>query len=247
VRQGLATSAWADRAFQFIDALGGCKTPQKILTEFQTVVRDAGFHALLITGLPNPGNRIEPLVLANGWPSGWYELYTERNFVTVDPIVAHCFRSLDPFEWKDVRYDPAQAPRADEVMMRARDFGMDEGYCIPIHGGDGFESVVTMAGHKVDLGGHAKEALHLMGMYAHARCRTMLSHASGKRQKPLTPSEKEVMRWTALGKSSRQIAVTLKITERTVNAHVANAMRKLDARNRVAAAVTAVVRGHIQL
>jgi LuxR family quorum sensing-dependent transcriptional regulator len=243
----VATSSWAHRAFEFIDALEGCKTPHQILAEFQTVIRDMGFHALLITGLPNPGNRIEPLVLANGWPSGWYELYTERNFVAVDPVVAHCFRSLDPFEWKDVRYDPRQAADAEEVMVRARDFGMHEGFCVPIHGGDGFESVVTMAGDKVDLGGRAKEAAHLMAMYAHARCRTILSRASGARQKPLTSSEKEVMRWTALGQNSREIAATLRITERTVNAHVANAMRKLGARNRVAAAVTAVVRGHIQL
>ena len=42
----------------------------------------------------------------------------------------------------------------------------------------------------------------------------------------LTPKEKEVLRWGALGKSSWEIAQIMRCTEATVNFHFANIRRK---------------------
>ncbi len=52
---------------------------------------------------------------------------------------------------------------------------------------------------------------------------------------PLTPREREVLKWLKCGKTSWAIARILRISERTVNYHVNNIMRKLDVSNRTQA------------
>ncbi len=62
----------------------------------------------------------------------------------------------------------------------------------------------------------------------------------------LTDRETEVLTWAARGKSSADIAVILDISERTVNFHMDNAMRKLSVSTRVQAAVKCAMLGLIR-
>ena len=62
----------------------------------------------------------------------------------------------------------------------------------------------------------------------------------------LTDRETEVLTWAARGKSSADIAVILDISERTVNFHMDNAMRKLSVATRVQAAVKCAMLGLIR-
>lgn len=62
----------------------------------------------------------------------------------------------------------------------------------------------------------------------------------------LTDRELEALTWAARGKSSADIAVILKIAERTVNFHMDNAMRKLGVATRVQAAVKCAMLGLIE-
>lgn len=48
---------------------------------------------------------------------------------------------------------------------------------------------------------------------------------------PLTPREKEVMAWKALGKTNEVVAIIIGTTPRTVKAHAANICTKLSAEN----------------
>jgi DNA-binding CsgD family transcriptional regulator len=51
----------------------------------------------------------------------------------------------------------------------------------------------------------------------------------------LSPREREVLKWLRLGKTSWDISVILRISERTVNYHVNNILKKLDVTNRLQA------------
>ena len=59
----------------------------------------------------------------------------------------------------------------------------------------------------------------------------------------LTEREKEVLTWVGRGKTSADIAIILRISERTVNFHCDNAMKRLDVVNRTQAVVTAIAQG----
>ena len=59
----------------------------------------------------------------------------------------------------------------------------------------------------------------------------------------LTPRERQVLRLVADGRSNKEIARTLTITERTAKFHVTSLLNKLGAENRARAAALAVQRG----
>ena len=61
----------------------------------------------------------------------------------------------------------------------------------------------------------------------------------------LTDREIEALSWSAQGKSSTDIAVLMNVSERTVNFHITNAMRKLGVATRIQAAVKASIGGLI--
>ncbi|WOD09975.1 response regulator transcription factor [Pseudomonas sp. NyZ704] len=62
---------------------------------------------------------------------------------------------------------------------------------------------------------------------------------------PLSSRERQVLRWVAKGRSNRQVAQLLTISEGTTKGHLHNAMRKLGARNRTQAVSIAMQRGVI--
>lgn len=80
----------------------------------------------------------------------------------------------------------------------------------------------------------------------------LLSHLSGKSHSEkksideLTKREIEVLQEIAKGKSNKEIAVELFITEKTVKTHVSNVLSKLDLADRTQAALFAVRNGIIK-
>jgi DNA-binding NarL/FixJ family response regulator len=63
----------------------------------------------------------------------------------------------------------------------------------------------------------------------------------------LTDREVETMTWVARGKSSNDIAVLISVSERTVNFHINNAIRKLGVATRVQAAIRCALLGLIDV
>jgi LuxR family quorum sensing-dependent transcriptional regulator len=233
-------------AFDFVDEIERMTDRQQVVDRLDCELKKFGFHAWLITGLPNPGDRIDPLMMLNGWPSGWTELYTRQNLVQNDPVVAYCFRSTMPFEWTDASYDVMTNPRAKEVMDLATDFRMNRGFCVPIHSSEGFQAVVTMAGNVVDLDGPAKRALHLMALYTYGKAAELCGRPCAQ-PRILTKREREVLQWISVGKTAWEVSQILKISEQTVVTHLKAAAIKFDTPNRTATVVAALRRGEISL
>lgn len=71
----------------------------------------------------------------------------------------------------------------------------------------------------------------------------VLANTAVSRVPSLTDRELEVLRWTAEGKVSVDISDILGITERTVNFHICNCMKKLSATSKTSAAVQAALWG----
>ncbi len=64
---------------------------------------------------------------------------------------------------------------------------------------------------------------------------------------PLTPRESEILSHIADGKSNKQIAYVLQISEQTIKNHVSAILRKLNANDRAHAVVLAIRRGWISI
>jgi DNA-binding CsgD family transcriptional regulator len=71
--------------------------------------------------------------------------------------------------------------------------------------------------------------------------------ACDQRTKQLTSQELECLRWCKEGKTNWEIGEILTISEKTVEFHLSNSMRKLGAGNRITAVIMGIKEGLIQL
>jgi LuxR family quorum sensing-dependent transcriptional regulator len=148
--------------------------------------------------------------------------------------------TVRPFRWfREAPYDPDREPRAVELVRQARDFGMVDGFMIPVVSPGGRIGQVWFGGRKIDLPEDGLPALHLMAQYTFDRVRR-LRGMPDLPQFVLTLREREVLTLAAQGGSNEQIAEQLKITTRTVKEHIKNCCRKLGAATRTQSVMIAM-------
>ena len=92
-----------------------------------------------------------------------------------------------------------------------------------------------------------RTALRTLGDGAMDMLRKPLAERQSPARPRLTPREREVLTWVARGKSAWEIARILSIAKRTVDEHVAIAMRNLGAVNRAHAVAIAILERLIDL
>jgi hypothetical protein len=57
-------------AFDLIDDLDRLTEVEKVMSRVSTTLAEFGYTSFLITGVPEPPQRLEPYILLNGWPKG---------------------------------------------------------------------------------------------------------------------------------------------------------------------------------
>ena len=223
-----------------IDRLGDVVLVQDRLVRY--LARFGGRY-LIMTRLPLPRERIAPHMLINLWPAGWLAHYDARRYYRDDPIAELCINSIDPFQWSD-HVDVPRNAAARRIMGEAREIGMVDGYCIPVHDLHGLQAVVTMAGDALDLPSRARRITNLLGHYAFG----VLDRRTAPRSlEALSPRERDVLRFAAQGGTADDTARRLGVSETTVIAHLRQARAKLSASNTTHAVVRALQTRQITL
>lgn len=163
----------------------------------------------------------------------WREYYQRTAAENHDPAVIFGLREIIPFEWRNVElYDPAQL----EFLNTASDFGLGEnGFSIPIRDRFGARALVSMTirhnDHKWEkYSRRYRSELVNIAYLLHERfsTRTKKDDDVPHMGEDLTIREIESLQWTALGKTSEEIAMILGLSKRAINFHVHNAKLKLD-------------------
>lgn len=184
------------------------------------------------------------LFIINNYSEAWKSAYAVNRYLNIDPYVAQCLKSSCPVVWdRDLK---ACKPAFWED---AGAYGLAEGWGQSLLSRDA-QGLVTFARSKEPI--TAKElktkqaALCWLGQITHLGM-GRLQKLNGGRDEPadivLSQREKEILQWTADGKSSADISVILGITQRTVNFHIHHCIEKLECQNKIAAAVKASLMG----
>lgn len=183
------------------------------------------------------------------YPVEWTEHYRGRDYVRVDPVTLEGMSSQVPFHWRAALALPQYGAAAQRVFDEASEFGLRDGFTVPIHGPGGI-CIMSMAVDDPRLFSPGavveRNVLHLMALYFHMACDRALA-APGIQPAPhLTPREREVLLWAARGKTGWEIAQILHLAARTVTYHMENARAKLGAASRAQAVVVASTLGLIK-
>lgn len=179
----------------------------------------------------------------NNYPGVWQKCYQEQNYLEVDPTVRRGGLSTMPFVWTDELFAPAR-----NLWEDAKAYGLEYGWAQSCRNVQNISGMLTLSRSHEDLSEselHAKtpEMCWLVQLAHFGMSRCLTSSMMPEADVTLSKREIDVLRWTAEGKTSSEVADILRIAERTVNFHLSNAVTKLNATNKTAAAVRAAVLG----
>ncbi len=196
--------------------------------------------ACAITTIPETHHNFSQYSYAERWPPGWHERYLERGYLDVDPIIHRLRISRHPFGWHEV--ETKKKTRSSMVMDEATEFDLRAGYNVPIRSVNGQLATVMFAGDRFELASEDRLIVALIATYAHDKMRELMGvrPIHPNQERPLTPREIEVLKWSAEGKTTEDIATILSVSVPTIQCHVTNACKKLDVVNRVQATARAI-------
>ena len=192
--------------------------------------------------LPTPISNPRTMMLSN-YPLAWQTRYASQGYLTVDPTVAHGRHSQSPLVWTENVF--ATTP---DLWDESQSFGLRFGWAqssLDAVGVGGMLSLARSSGalSKAELASEEVKMRWLVNISHLALSRLFVSELVKESQPDLTSREVEVLKWTADGKSSSEIADLLCISENTVNFHIKNSVVKLRTANRTAAVVRAAMLG----
>jgi LuxR family quorum-sensing system transcriptional regulator CciR len=202
-----------------------------------------------------------PIVIAN-YPESFVASYLRLGRDAVDPVLALAADTITALLWDDVVAGRSLSAEQRALADERRAAGLHDEVTCPIHGAHGQRFALRFAraepgpcdrSHTATL-----QILAIHVYYALTRIWAETAKAAASSESladhgqaqiaglcALSQREREVMLWTARGKSASSISVILDLSENTVNFYVKNAMRKLGTTNRVVAVVLAVRSGLI--
>ncbi len=230
--------------FDFVETCETLTSVEAVMRAIRPIVGDLGFSSFILTGLPLLNRPLEPLVLLDSWPSGWMERYSSRNYFEVDPVGQNVLATSSPFLWGDAPYRRDKT-LSRQMMGEAAEFGLRDGFCVPIHGATGWQSAFSFAHDcPIDASPGELAIAHLLALTTYGRLRIL--HGEELPARRLTPREREVLVWAAAGKSAWETSALLGISEATVITHLGHIRRKLNAANTTHAVVVALQVGELQ-
>lgn len=175
----------------------------------------------------------------------WLTRYVARGYQKTDRLVTAAIAAIQPFFFEDVFNTPPSLP--EQVEMETM-FPYRRGFVVPMHSPFGRFAILSAASDLSDEEWHDQRfhslaRVSLLAHTAHQSAEGLASRAAVS----LSEREKSVLKWSALGKTSDEIALLLGVTERTVRKHIASCMDKLGAASRIQAVSQALLGGHLKI
>ncbi|MFL9910649.1 autoinducer binding domain-containing protein [Paraburkholderia sp. RL17-337-BIB-A] len=230
---------WSDLFFEL-------QTCEHIDCAFSTLSRasqDLGFLYCAFGYVERTPFSSRNIFIKSSYPESWVLRYREKEYLDIDPIARLEPVDLTPVIWNDELFaDTAQ------LWDEAKSAGLAIGISQPCWDPRGQLGIYSLARDCNPLSSDEIKALRpFLAALAHLSI-SHISQISDRQQLvtnnvKLTDREIEVLRWTADGKSAKGISNALDISVDTVNFHLKNCMRKLDAPSKGSAAAYAIAYG----
>lgn len=174
--------------------------------------------------------------------SAWVKHYAENNYLAVDPL--HQMGLLNPgvIVWADIIQQSKFSQKELSVFQAAKEFGLHNGQTVFLHGFNGTKMAILMASShsKAIQHQHAIDAIWLASHQFHRCYLDIMKYRLKVTDKTLTPKEKEVLKWMSQGLTKLEVGDKLAMSSHTVDYHIRKILKKLDAKNTVAATAIAI-------
>lgn len=228
----------------FIDATSSTVSDTELLTKFLVAVEAEGYQNAVFAKARN--NRLESIPWDH-FPKGYLDTYKRREWDRIDPVVQNIRHAKRPFSWDELcaRTDLERKQRI--FLQECRELGVHSGITIPLHGPGTDVDLISLS-LRDERKPNPESLRSIYGIAVQYWLK--LGELQAKPEPPaprLTGRELECLRWCKEGKTNWEIGEIIATSEKTVEFHLSNAIRKLGACNRITAVVIAIQTGAISL
>ncbi|MEJ0058465.1 MAG: LuxR family transcriptional regulator [Terricaulis sp.] len=245
--------SYLQRGLDFIAGAESDETLADLEARLRLVLEEFGVTQFSLISLAERAeNRARrPVGLTRGTTPEWSQHYHAKRYFNADPVIHTAICQSDPFTWKDL--SPRLMSTAAKAMVAEGREAMQVDGCfvVPTHDARGLAGLISMfhSGREPDL--QMRKALKLITIYAVERAKELyggfVDPASWDGPCPLTARQREVLAFSAIGKTDWEVAAILGIAEKTANHHFESAKRELGVATRAQAVAIAMHRGWIAL
>ena len=231
-------------ALEFVDRTTAAPNAAAIQEMLLEGCRRLGFDHLIICDVPDQGHTSIEVQLCT-WPQELRDRFQKVHHKH-DHLLHHARQTLEPFTWSEVQWDHSKGSPQQQMMDEAAEFGLVEGFVVPVVGLEGDQSCVGLAGRGGRLQDRDRRALHLMCLYAHhaVRRRRRPSRAAGPSR--LTMLQRDCLAYTFAGLDAHTIADRVRLSSAEVLRASRLAASRLGLVNPLEAAARATVLGEIR-
>ena len=227
-----------------LKALTTIESEQVLFDEIAVLAKDMGFDYCAY-GIQMSVPISRPFVASfNNFSKDWTFSHQERNtYLDTESLAELAARNPRPAMRNQEVF--VEAP---EKWNEARELGLHYGWTQTSRDASGAVGMLTLARSVSELSDYDlflnKIKMAWLAQFSHSNMsRILVPKYAPETLITMTLREKEVLRWTAEGKTAYEIGQILQVSERTVNFHINNVVNKLGASNKTQAAVKAATLG----
>lgn len=208
--------------------------------------KNIGFKFFAFSTTYQTKNNQVNTIRRNNYPVDWNNEYEQKNLRSIDPVVAHCHRSMLPILWSENLFSNVPSLWEDLVAQ-----GLEHGWSQSFHDEEsGLCSILSLARSHCPI--TAMELYENLGFsvfmcsHLHSLVAQSLPKRSAKPATPhLSPREIDVLELAAAGKTADESARILNLSARTIHFHIQSSIDKLGVNNKIAAIIAALKAGYL--
>ena len=234
-------ASWREDCLQRLTAPGISEA--QIFEELAKTIAGIGFEYCSL-GIRLPVFASAPKELwFTTYPQSWQKHYLGHDYMTIDPVIGAAMESVVPVVWTEPLFNKQRG-----FWEEARGHGVRHGWTLAMHNRHGETGLLSLARSESEVSAveldDVEPKLVWLAQAANGAIASIIAReTTPPNTQELKEREREVLRWTAVGKTSSEIGVILGISTRTVNFHITAILAKLDAVNKTQAVIRALMLG----
>jgi DNA-binding CsgD family transcriptional regulator len=238
----------------FITQSHEIKDDEKLFDLLRDYVKPFGFDGLifcLMTDHPSIAESAKHGKIA-GYPEDWMKHYTASDYEPIDPVRKEVLLEQQRiFTWEGIDLIRPYNKKERSILNQGSDAGLKNGVAVSLRNSHDEIVALGFASSRggVELNPVMLSVLKLISIQFYDAYQDMKSALSVNKKMRiyLSDREREVLQWSAAGKSTPDIGTILNISESTVNFHLKQCFEKLQANSKTLAVVKAIRLGLIKL
>lgn len=214
---------------QFDARAAHCSSDEELKVLLEDATRELGFHHYALLHHASLASAGQSLIRLDSYPLGWEQELAAHGLIGADPVHHASLRTNTGFAWAELPVLTRLGPRERDLLVRARRFGIGDGFTIPVNvPGEPAGSCSFAVRTGVDLPYQRLLSAEQIGAHAFRAARRIHNYPAMARCPRLSPRERQCVRLLAAGKTDWEIAAILGISVETAHQYIKRARAAYD-------------------